>query len=193
VEPASVLILACSEGTGEPVALHIGEQNSKYSLQRLSQDQLFLSADTSEFPAGCSLQASLKNGRTTQSAPFTLAHIIRLPEIGSFDDSGQPSQDGKHTYTLTGRDLEMIEKVGWDQLEGVPVAGLPTPIQGQGQKQMLQVSLPDAVPQHATLYLWLRGQNAASATTLSPPGKSVISSPPPPSSGGPPSQTPPLH
>ncbi len=193
VEPVSVLTLACSEGIGEQVALHIGEQNSKYSLQRLSQDQLFLSADTSEFPAGCSLQASLKNGQTTQSAPFTLAHITRLPEIGSFDDSGQPSQDGRHTYTLTGRDLEMIEKVGWDQLEGVPVAGLPTPIQGQGQKQMLQVSLPDPVPQHATFYIWLRGQNTASATTLSAPGKTAVGSPSPLTSGGLPSQTPSSH
>lgn len=189
VEPASVLTLACSEEIGKPVALHIGEQNSKYSLQRLSQDQLFLSFDTSEFPAGCSLQASLKNAWTTQARPFTLAHIIRVPEIGSFDDSGQPSQDGKHTYTLTGRDLEMIEKVGWDQLEGVAVAGLPTPIQGQGQKQLLQVSLPDPVPQHATLYLWLRGQNTPSATTLGVPAKTTIGSPAPLTSGSLPTHT----
>ncbi len=193
VEPASVLTLACSEAVGEPVTLHIGEQNSKYSLQRLSQDQLFLSFDTSEFPAGCSLQASIKNGATNQSQPFTLAHIIRLPEIGSFDDSGQPSQDGKHVYTLTGRDLEMIEKVGWDQLEGMPVTNLPTPIQGQGQKQLLQVSLPDPVPPHATLYVWLRGENTPSATTLGAPGKPTIGSPSPLTSGGLPAHTPPLQ
>ncbi len=193
VETTSVLTLACSEEIRDPVTLHIGEQNSRYSLQQLSHDQLFLSFDTSEFPAGCSLQATLKNGGTAQSQPFTLARIIRLPEIESFDDNGQPPQDGRRTYALTGRNLEMIEKVGWDQLEGVAVVGLPTPIQGQGQKQLLQVSLPDPVPQHASLYLWLRGQNTASATTLGAPGKNATGNPFPITSGSLPTLTLPLQ
>ncbi len=171
VEPSSVLKLACSEDVGTSVELHIGEQNASYSLQRLSPDQLFISFDTSSFPAGCLLQAIIENGKTGRSQPFTLAHIIRLPQIESFSDTGQVQPDGKRIYALTGRDLEMIEKVGWDQLEGIPVAALPTPIQGQGLKQALQINLPDPPPAHADLFIWLRGEKNASATNLAAPIK----------------------
>jgi hypothetical protein len=173
VESTGTLSLACSEDVGKRVSLHVGEQNEQYSLQRLSEDQLFLSADTAGFPAGCHLQATIRNGRTGESKPFALARIVRLPQIESFDTTSQPVQEGQRGYTLTGHNLEMIEKVGWDQLEGLPVANLPTPIQGQGQKQSLQVSLPDSVPPHANLYLWLRGEKDASATTFAPPPKAT--------------------
>ncbi|HLH05397.1 MAG TPA: hypothetical protein VKX25_21695 [Bryobacteraceae bacterium] len=169
VEPKSVLTLACSEDISKPLAMHIGEQASSYSLQRLSQDQLFLSVDTTPFPAGCSLQASLSNGAAGDSEPYTLARIVRLPQIDSFESTGQLSPDGKQrVYTLTGRNLEMMEKAGWDQLEAIPVAQLPTPIQGEGQRQMLSINLPEPPPQHPLLFIWLRGEKNASATTLSP-------------------------
>lgn len=166
VEPRSVLTLACSEDLGVPVNIHIGEQNAAFSLQRLSPDQLFVSLDTSAFPAGCLLQATIDNGKTGRSQPFTLAHIVRLPQIDSFVGTNQVQPDGTRTYELQGRNLEMIEKAGWDQLEGVPVTALPTPIQGQGLKQALQVNLPDPAPAHAELFIWLRGEKNASATTL---------------------------
>ncbi len=171
VEPRSVLTLACSEEVADPVSLHVGQQNSNYSLQQLSHDQLFLSIDTAEFPAGCSLQATVQNGTSGRSQPFTLARIIRLPQIDSFESTAMPPQDGNRAYVLTGRNLEMIEKVGWDQLEGVPVPGLPAPIQGQGLKQSLQINLPDPVPPSATLHIWLRGEKTASSTALSPRAK----------------------
>lgn len=175
VTPRSVVTLACSEAVSKPVSLHIGEQTQVYSLQRLSPDQLFLSADTGGFPAGCSLQATITNGSEGFSEPYTLAHIIRLPEIQSFDSTPQLQADGKRVYTLTGRNLEMIEKVGWDQIEAIDIPGLPTPIQGQGQRQALQVNLPEPVPAHAALYVWLRGEKTASATTLAVPPKAVAS------------------
>ncbi len=171
VEAKSVLKLACSENIGAPVALHIGEQTSTFSLQKLSPDQLFLSFDTGALPAGCQLQAIIDNGKTGRSQPYTLAHIVRLPKIESFDLTSQLQPDGKRIYVLTGLDLEMIGKAGWDPLEGVPAAALPTPIQGQGQKQMLQVALPDPAPLHAMLYVWLRGEKGPSATTFSVPSK----------------------
>jgi hypothetical protein len=171
-EPTSKLGLACSEEMGKPVTLQVGEQNSKFSLQRLSADQLFLSADTTDFPAGCLLQAMLINGQSGQSQPFRLAKIIRVPEIESFQPGSQ-SQDGQRTYTLTGRNLEMIEKTGWDQLGGTGVLNLPTPIPGQGQKQSLEISLPDPAPPHANLCIWLRGEKAPSTTNLSAPLKTT--------------------
>ncbi len=168
VPATSVLKVACAEDSGTPVSLHIGQQNTKYSLQQLSQDQLFLSVDTSEFPAGCELQASINNAHSGDSQPFTLARIVRLPQIDSFAKTPQTAQDGKRTYVLNGRNLEMIEKAGWDQLEPFPIATLPAPIQGQGQKQELQVTLPDPPPPHGQLYVWLRGEKTASATSLGP-------------------------
>ena len=155
---ASVLKLACAENNATPVALRVGEQNARYSLQLLSHDQLFLSADTSEFPAGCELQASINNANSGGSQPFTLARIVRLPQIESFEKTAQTAQDGKRTYLLNGRNLEMIEKAGWDQLEAFPIATLPAPIQGQGQKQELQITLPDPPPPHGQLYVWMRGE-----------------------------------
>ncbi len=169
VEPKSVLRLACAEDVGVPVNIRIGEQNAAYSLQQLSPDQLFVAFDTSPFPAGCLLQATIDNGKTGQSKPFTLAHIVRLPQVDSFEGTSQLQPDGKRTYNFTGRNLEMIEKAGWDQLEGIPVTALPTPIQGQGLKQALQLNLPDPPPARAELFIWLRGEKNASSTTLSAP------------------------
>jgi len=182
VEAKSTLTLACSEDVSKPLAMHIGEQSTSYSLQRLSQDQLFLSVDTAPFPAGCSLQASLSNGSAGDSEPYTLARIVRLPKVDSFESTDQLSPDGKlRTYTLTGRNLEMIEKAAWDPLEGTPVAQLPVPIQGEGQRQSLPINLPEPPPQHPVLSIWLRGEKNASPTTLSPTAIKPVSGSTPPS------------
>lgn len=168
VQGKSTLTLGCAEAVGDSLTLHVGQQTAGSSLQQLSTDQLFLSADTTMFPAGCLLDATINNGRDGQSQPYTLARIIRLPQIESFGSNVAPAASNTRTYTLTGRDLEMIEKAGWDQVESVTIAGLPTPIEGQGQKQMLEVPLPDPPPPHAQLYLWLRGEKVAIPTTFAP-------------------------
>ena len=83
VDAQSELRLACSDDIGIHAKLRIGEQDAVSSLQRVSPDQLFLSYDTSAFPAGCTLDASIDNGRAGQSQPLTIAHLIRLPRIVS--------------------------------------------------------------------------------------------------------------
>ncbi|MBV9266281.1 MAG: hypothetical protein JO061_08955, partial [Acidobacteriaceae bacterium] len=55
IEPTSTLRLFCSGDNSSP-ELHVGQQSDRWSLQQLSQDQLFLSYDTSAMPAGCSVQ-----------------------------------------------------------------------------------------------------------------------------------------
>jgi hypothetical protein len=162
IDPKSVLRLACAEGVGAHPALHLGEQNAVGSLQQLSQDQLFLSYDTSAFPSGCTLQAILDNGNSGMSQPFQLARIIRLPRVASFQAAAKPSTG----YQLTGSNLEMIGKVGWDQNTGIDVPGLPVPIPGQGQQQSLDVSLPDPPNPRAPLFLWLRGESTGRLTTI---------------------------
>lgn len=166
---SSTLLLACADAGAPGATLHIGEQTATYSLQQLSQDQLFLSFDTGALPAGCSLQATIDNGRAGKSQPFALAQLVRLPQIDSFQISTDPSSSGMSLYSLSGRNLEMIEKVGWDQATGVDVPGLPVPIPGEGQKQSLTVTLPEQSGPPANLYLWLRGDTTGRATTIKNP------------------------
>jgi hypothetical protein len=187
IERSSVLRLACADGVGEQTALHVGEQNGSSNLQQLSHDQLFLAFDTSRLPAGCSLLAVIENGRdgrsqpASLSAPSTLAHILRVPQIESFTLSAASSwassstgaenggQNGPRTYQLTGQNLEMIAKAGWDENDGVELSGLPAPLPGPGLKQSVQAVLPDPINPQGVLYVWLRGDQKGRATTVQAP------------------------
>jgi hypothetical protein len=166
IEPRSTLRLACRDDVEPHMSLHLGEQSDKASLQQLSQDQLFLSFDTSGWPAGCSIEAAIDNGSSGNSEPFNLATIIRLPQIDDFKLSDEQATPGTHVGMLTGRNLEMIEKIGWDQIIGSDVPGLPSPIPGQGQKQLLRVNLPDPPSAHAAMYIWLRGEKTGRITGI---------------------------
>jgi hypothetical protein len=173
IHPKSILRLYCSEDTGAHPSLRIGEQNATSSLQQLSPDQLFVSYDTSNFPAGCTLEAQIDNGQDGTSQPVELAHIRRFPQVASFAllQPTQPtpvqlSGDLTHTYEIRGLNLEMVDKVGWDANTPLPVLGLPSPIPGQGQQQSQMVNLPDPPNPKATLFLWLRGEPQPRATTI---------------------------
>jgi len=188
ITPRSILRLACASDIGRHLALHIGEQTAFYNLQQLSQDQLFLSLDTSSFPAGCLLQAIIDNDGSGRSQPFTLAQLIRLPQVEQFQASNTSGSDGMRTFTLTGYNLEMIEKAGWDQTNGIEVTDFPAPVPGAGQKQILQINLPDPPKAQAPLYLWLRGDKTGRATTILAPNLPRVARPtvnPPPVSSGP--------
>jgi hypothetical protein len=135
---------------------------------------LFLSYDTTALPAGCTLQAVIDNDRGGRSLPFTLAHIIRLPQIvsfqiASFQADSEVAASGTRSYVLTGTNLEMIGKVGWDQNNGIEIAGLPTPLPGPGQQQSLSVNLSVPPDPHAVLFIWLRGEKTGRTTTISAP------------------------
>jgi hypothetical protein len=162
VDAKSELRLTCADDVGIHATLRIGAQDANSSLQRLSQDQLFLSFDTSNFPSGCNLQASLDNGRVGRSQPFTLAHLVRLPRILSV----APAKGG---YEIIGDNLEMIGRLSWDQNSGVDVSALPAAIPGQGQRQSMIVNLPDPPSPDAHLYVWLRGDTLSRATTSTLP------------------------
>ena len=178
IRPQSVLSLFCSEGVGAHPSLHLGEQNATSSLQQLSPDQVFVSDDTSAFPAGCTLEGQIDNGVDGKSQPVELAHLRRLPQISNFllaaappvAAAGPPSSPvlapALESYELRGLNLELIEKVGWDTNTPEAVPGLPTPIPGQGQQQSLLVNLPDPPNPKATLYVWLRGETVPRATTV---------------------------
>lgn len=182
VETKSELRLACADDVGAHAVLQIGAQTASSSLQRISPDQLFLSFDTTGFPAGCALTASLDNGRAGRSQPFTVARLIRLPRILSITPvagsvvtlpvqadgtaaASATAPSGTRPFELVGDNLEMIGRLSWDQSAGVEVNSLPTAISGQGQRQSLLVNLPDAPSVGAPLYVWMRGETTARLTT----------------------------
>ena len=178
VDAKSELRLACADDIGVHASLRIGEQDAASSLQRLSSDQLFLSFDTSKFPAGCALEAALDNGRAGRSQPFTVAHLIRLPHIFSVtltvvNGTAAPVPAGLRSFEITGDNLEMIGQLSWDQNIGIDVSALPAAIPGQGQRQSLIVNLPDAPVAGAPLYVWLRGETGARLTTVTLPAPAV--------------------
>lgn len=180
IDSRSTLRLACGEGIGPHAGLHIGEQTKTASLQQLSQDELYLLFDTSTLPAGCSLQGVLESGSTGRSQPYILARIVRLPQIDSFTAPNQPDRTGALPFTLTGWNLELIDKLGWDAANGSAVDGMPVPIPGQGQKETLSVHLPNPPQTAAMLLLWLRGEDKPRATTVTAPASVSPAMPAPP-------------
>ena len=169
IERQSVLRLACADGVGEPISLHIGQQTASRNLQQLSPDQLFLAINTDDLPAGCSLAATIDNGHDGASQPFMLAHIVRLPQVDSFTLADAKLPGGSHRYQLTGQNLEMIGQVGWDKNTGVAISGLPTSLPGPGLKQSIEVTLPDPPVAESPIYVWLRGDAEGRATTIKAP------------------------
>jgi hypothetical protein len=145
----------------------------------------------------------IDNGSGGKSEPFSLGNIIRLPQIDDFKLTPEQAATGTHVGVLTGRNLEMIGKVGWEQITGSDVPGLPSPIPGQGQKQSLRVNLPDPPSPHATIYISLRGEKTGRITTITnsaPPANNSQAPSTPPSNnislpGNPPLPTapPPLN
>ncbi len=180
IEPRSTLELACADGGSPRASLRVGEQTQTSSLQQLSQDELYLLFDTTTLPAGCSLQAVLDSGRTGESQPFTLARIVRLPHIDSFDILKGLTQNGMQPYMLEGRNLEMIDKAGWDEADGIQITNLPVPIPGQGQKETLGIDLPNPPAPKAMLLVWLRGESKPRATNITAPPSAAPAMPPAP-------------
>lgn len=168
VNPQSHLRLSCDDDAAA-TTIAIGEQTDKWSLQQLSQDQLFLSYDTTSLPAGCILQVKIENKGSGLSQPYVLAHVVRLPDIEQFTPTADQTADGRHAYDLTGRNLEMIERTGWDQLTGSEVSALPVPLAGPGRRQMLRVYLPDPPSANAPLYVWIRGDKNGRGTNIVAP------------------------
>jgi hypothetical protein len=169
IDRASTLRLRCADGLGQTETLRVGQQNGNSSLQQLSQDQLFLALDTGQLPAGCSLEAAIDNGRGGTSASAPLARILRMPQIDSFQLAGDPGENLPRKYQLVGRNLEMIEKLGWDQNNGTELANLPAPLPGPGLKQSVEVMLPDPIAPQAPLYVWLRGDQMGRVSTVPVP------------------------
>ena len=149
-----------------PLALHPGERNGSAQLDFAGEGVLFLSLDPGSVgQSGCQLVATATLEETGASDPYTLGRVIRLPHIERFLLTDE--KEGGHLYigSLTGQELQTVEKTGWDGKTGYPVQGIPTPVAGDPQEQTLKIELPWPPPSpRAPLYVWLRGETEGRTT-----------------------------
>ena len=165
IETVPGLHLRCGPKT---IAIAGTEARQDIRLSQIRPGSLFLSLDpTSAGPVGCKLTAIVESGETGLSDPYSLGRIVLLPRIDSFQWTDEKLPGDAYAGTLTGFNLELVEKTGWNGHDGYPVQGLPTPIAGEGQKQSLKVGLPWPPPApRAPLYIWLRGDSEGRLSKL---------------------------
>ncbi len=169
LEGRPTLELRCREdrNTKQVVTIQAGQKTPAASLDTATEGSLFLSTDPGVIgQSGCDLMAVVQSPETGASDPYAIAHVLELPLIESFTIGDTKSGDSLYAATLTGRNLQTIDKVGWDTKTGIPVQGIPTPMPDAPGKQTLSISIgwPSPSP-HAPLYVWLRGEKEARRTT----------------------------
>ena len=164
------LSLACAnEGfVKQPLILRPGDRTGAAQLDFAGEDTLFLSLDPGVVgQSGCQLSATLSTESAGSSDPSMLGRVIRMPRIEKFALSDEKLNAALYAGTLTGQDLQMIEKTGWDTKTGFAVQGIPTSVPGAPQQQTLKVALPWPPPSpHAPIYVWLRGESAGRLTDV---------------------------
>jgi hypothetical protein len=167
---APALTLGCSNDseTRDSLTLHPGEKNGSAQLDFAGSGVLFLSVDPGMVGmSGCLLDATVTDLMTGSSNPYSLGRVTRLPHITKFTLSNQKLGDSFYAGTLTGQDLQMIEKTGWGPDTGYPVQGIPTPVLGSRQEQTLKIEMPWPPPSpRAPIYIWLRGEQTGRLTAI---------------------------
>jgi hypothetical protein len=163
------IALACSNraATLQTLELHPGERTETAQLDSAGEGILFLILQPGAVGrSGCVLTAAAANPDTGTSVPYALGTIIRLPRIDKFTLTDQKAADGLYTGSLTGRDLQMIVQTGWNNHNGYPVQGIPTPVPGSPQEQTLEIEMlwPPPSP-NAPVYIWLLGENQGRKTS----------------------------
>jgi hypothetical protein len=150
----------------KPLTLHPGDRIGTAQLDFTGEGNLFLSMDpgTVGYP-GCQLVATVTNADTGASDPYILGLVIRLPHIVSFQLTQERKGGQLYIGTLTGQDLQTIDKTGWHGENGYPVQGIPTPVAANPQEQTLKIELPWPPPSpRAPVYVWLRGETQGRIT-----------------------------
>ena len=169
VDAHPALSLSCANDgfVKAPLVLHPGDRTSSAQLDFAGEDGLFLSVDPGVVgQSGCQLAATITTDSAGSSDPTVLGRVIRLPRIEKFALTEEKLGPTLYTGNLTGVDLQIIEKTGWDAKTGFPVQGIPTPVPGSNsQEQTLKVELPWPPPSpHAPIYVWLRGETTGRLT-----------------------------
>ena len=166
--PALGLTCANEGFTKAPMVLHPGDRTTSAQLDFAGEDGLFLSVDPGVVgQSGCQLAATITTESAGSSDPTMLGRLIRLPRMEKFALTEDKLSSTLYAGNLTGVDLQIIEKTGWDAKTGFSVQGIPTPVPGNPQQQTLKVELPWPPPTpHAPIYVWLRGENTGRLTDV---------------------------
>lgn len=161
--PHPTLDLACREPRQGAAKLAIVPGTRRGSLQfdDTGHNHFFLSLDPSDLGTSpCRLTAAIANRATGVSAPFPLGRVVLLPRIEKFTLTVRKQGPNLYVGTLTGRNLQVIEKTGWNPAKGYQVLGIPTPVPGNLREQTLKIVMPWPPPSpRAPLYLWLNGES----------------------------------
>jgi hypothetical protein len=161
----SIVKLGCRpDGTGS-VTLPLGGHLGPVRAQQVTPNQVFLSFDTGAWPNGCVLEASVTNGGEGESAAHRIGTLVLAPHIDALQLTLDSVDSNSWWATLTGKNLETIERIGWTPDRGEPVAGLPLAV-GDGQKQKLQTRIDPPPDPGAPLFLWLRNESKPRATMV---------------------------
>jgi hypothetical protein len=160
--------LSCADSPdSSPLKITMGESKDPVKLTQESADTLFLSfLPKAVGPPGCAVAATLVTPKSGRSDRRKLGVIVLLPQIDSFQITNEKAGETSYVASLEGHDLEGVTKVGWDSQTGTPVESIPVPVAGPGNKETLRlaVSWPAPTP-HASLYIWLRGEDHGRLTT----------------------------
>ena len=155
------LELGCESGElRQPLTLSPDEPSGGASLTLAGPKALYLSVDPGTIGyAGCQLAATVILDPEGRSDRFVLGRVIRVPRLEKFTLTTEKIGDSSYAGILEGRDLDVIEKVGWEAGNGVPVESIPTPVPSDPSHQTVRIVLPWPAPgPHAPLYVWLRGE-----------------------------------
>lgn len=162
--------VACANAANENLTLNLkpGGQSGPggAQLDYAGDGILFLSLDPGSVGiSGCQLTAVVTTPDAGASDPAVLGTVTRLPQIDKFKLSDDALGGSLYSGTLTGQDLQMIAKTGWNAQAGYPVEGIPTPVPGSTSEQTLKIELPWPPPSPgAPVYIWLRGENKGRRT-----------------------------
>jgi hypothetical protein len=162
--------LGCkSGGLRKALSLSPDDHVPGVDLTAASPGMLFLSVDPGliGYP-GCLLAASIDIEPEGLSDAFAIGRVIRVPQLEQFTLSNEQLGQSIYAGTLKGRDLDVIEKTGWDADNGVRVDSVPEPVPGdKSSLETIRVGLPWPAPSpHAPLYVWFRGEGKGRKTSL---------------------------
>lgn len=163
--PLSSLSLSCD---GAEQRLRLGQRESWASATVVSRDTIFVTLDPgARWTAGCTLTAKVENVDGLASEGAIVGRLVRLPRIESIQFTGERLNDGAYAAILTGQDLELIERAGWEAKPGPVVSSLPATVAGPVFQQTLQVGMPWPSPApRSAVFVWLRGEEHGRETKV---------------------------
>jgi hypothetical protein len=162
--------LGCkSGGLRKSLTLSPDDRAPGAELTVAAPGMLFLAIDPASvgYP-GCVLTATVDVEPEGRSDPFVIGRVVRMPRLEQFILTNEQIDPSTYAGTLKGRDLDVIEKTGWDPQHGIAVDSVPTPVPGEPGLQTMRIALSWPAPApHAPLYIWLRGETEGRKTSAS--------------------------